>query len=199
MRRWLLGGSIAAGVAVLFGVAAIVYCLYARPSAPRVVEAPTGDVGPLVVRGRILKWDAPIAEFAVSRVVHGEVKAVTVYVDLSEDMRAMCRHVRERLAGTPATAPAEAEISARAATLFATQLNVAAATDMVLEIEPRRGERRPDRQGRILSWAGVGGLPPRDRHLDMDGTIINVVARSFAFDPQPHPGGLLRDEWGMPR
>ena len=201
IRRWLLGGAIAAGAAIVVGLAAIMYCLYAGPSVPRVAEAPTDEVGPIVVRGRILKWDAPIAEFALSAVIHGKVNAATVYVDLSEDLRAMHRHVREASAEVPATAPAEAELSARAATLFATQLNVAAGTDMVLELGPPRDGRRPTRQGRILSWAGVADLPPRDRHYGHGtrGTIINVVDYSFAAEPQPLPGNSLRDEWGMPR
>lgn len=199
MHRWMVGGAIAAGVAILFGVVAIMYCLYAGPSVPAVVEAPTDEVGPLVVRGRMLKWDAPIAEFAVSQVIHGKVDATTVYVDLSADLGAMRQHVREGLATGAATAPLETEVSARAATLFATQLNVAAGTDMVLELGPRSGGRRLERQGRILSWGGVPDLPPRDRHYDIERTIINVVADDFASALRPHPGDLLRDEWGMPR
>jgi len=147
----------------------------------------------------MLKWDAPIAEFAVSQVIHGKVDATTVYVDLSGDLGAMRRHVREGLAKGAATAPVEAEVSARAATLFATQLNVAAGTDMLLELGPRSGGRRLERQGRILSWGGVPDLPPRDRHYDIERTIINVVADDFASALRPHPGDLLRDEWGMPR
>ena len=197
MHRWMVGGAIAAGVAILFGVVAIMYCLHARPSAPPLVDAPTDEAGPLVVRGRMLRWDAPVAEFAVSQVIHGKVNAATVHVDLSEDLHAMHRHVREGLAEGAARALAEAEVSARAATLFATQLNVAAGTDMVLELGPRSGGR--ERQGRILSWGGVPDLPPRDRHYDMETAIINVVADGFASALRPRPGDLLRDEWGMPR
>ena len=97
-----------------------------------------------------------------------------------------------------ATAPAEAEVSARAATLFATYLNWASGTGMVLQLGPRPEAGRLERQGRILSWAGVPDLPPRDRHCDVEKTIINVVADGLA-SARPHPGDLLRDEWGMPR
>ncbi len=199
IHRWMVGGAIAVGVAILFGVATIMYCLHARPSAPALVEAPTDEVGPLVVRGRMLKWDAPIAEFAVSEVIHGKVNAATVYVDLSGDLGAMRQHVREGLGKETATAPVAAEVSARAATLFATQLNLTAGTDMVLELGPRFGARRPERQGSILSWGGVPDLPPQNRHYDIERTIINVVADGSASTLRPHPGDLLRDEWGMPR
>ena len=199
MHRWMVGGAVAAAVAILFGVVAIMYCLHARPSAPALVEAPTDEVGPLVVRGRMLKWDAPIAEFAVSQVIHGKVDATTVYVDLSGDLGAMRRHVREGLAKAAATGPVEAEVSARTATLFASQLNVAAGTDMVLELQPRSGGRRMEGQGRLLKWGGVPELPPRDRHYDIEKTILNVVADGSASALRPHPGDLLRDEWGMPR
>ncbi len=199
MHRWMVGGAIAAGVAILLGVGAIMYSLRARPSGPTVVEAPTNEIGPLVVRGRILKWDAPIADFAVSQVIHGKVNAATVYVDLSGDLGAMRRYAREGLANGAATASVEAEVSARAATLFATQLNMAAGTDMVLELEPHSGGRRMERQGRILNWGGVPELPPRDQHYDIEETIINVVAHGSTSALRPHPGDLLRDEWGMPR
>ena len=198
-HRWMVSGAVAAGVAILFGVIAIICYLHARPSLPALVEAPTDEVSPLVVRGRMLKWDAPIAEFAVYQVIHGKVDATTVYVDLSGDLGAMRRHVREGLAKGAATAPLETEVTAQAATLFATQLNVAAGTDMVLELGSRSGGRRLARQGRILSWGGVPNLPPRDRHYDIEETIINVVADGFASTLRPPPGNLLRDEWGMPR
>ncbi len=198
-HRWIVGGAVAAGVAILFGIVAIICCLHARPSVPALVETPTDEVRPLVVRGRMLKWDAPIAEFAVSQVIHGKVDATTVYVDLSGDLGAMRRHVREGLAKGAMTAPLEAEVTARAATLFATQLNMAAGTDIVLEFGPRSGGSRLARRGRILSWGGVPNLPPRDRHYDIEETIINVVADGFASTLRPPPDNLLRDEWGMPR
>jgi len=199
MRRWMVGGAIAAGAAILFGVAAIARWMHARPSAPTLAVTPTDGAGPLVVRGRMLRWDAPIAEFAVTQVIQGEVNAATVYVDLSADLGAMRRHAYEALAKGAATAPAEAAVSARAATLFASQLNVAAGTEMVLELGPPSAGRRPARGGRILSWAGVCDLPRWDRHYDMDRTVINVVDDGFASAMRPRPGELLRDEWGMPR
>ena len=198
-RRWVLAGAIAAGVAILLGAAAILYSLHARQLAPALVKGPTDGVGATVVRGRILKWDAPIAQFLVSQVIRGKVDAPTVYVDLSGDLGAMRKHVREGSAKAAATVPAEAEVSTRAATLFATQLNLAAGADVLVELAPGCGGRRLERRGRILSWGGVAELPPRDRHYDIEGTIINVAGDGFGFGLRPHPGGFLRDEWGMPR
>ena len=192
-------GAVAAAAAIVFGIVGIIFFVRARPSSTALVEAPTGEVGRLVVRGRILKWDAPIAEFAVSQMIHGTVDAATIYVDLSRDLDAMRRHVREGSTVRAARTLRETEIAARAATLFATQLNLAAGTDMVLELGPRREGGQLERRGLILNWGGVPDLPPRDRHYDMADTIINVVAGGSASALQPHPGDLLRDEWGMPR
>jgi hypothetical protein len=199
MHRWMVRGAIAASVAILFGVVAIIYCLHAGPSAPLLVETPADEVGQLVVSGRILKWDAPIAKFAVSQVIRGKVNAPIVYVDLSADMHAMRRYVREELPKGATTLPVAADLSARATTLFATQLNLAAGRNMVIELRPRSGGRRLERQGRILSWEGVPDLPPRDQHYDIRKTIINVIADGSAATLRPHSGNLLRDEWGMLR
>lgn len=198
-RRWMVAGAVAAGVAILLGVATIMYCLNAGPSAPVVAKAPIGEAGLLVIRGRMLKWDAPIAEFAVCEVLRGKPGAATVYADLSGGLGDMRRYVLERSANRAATAPAESEISARAATLFATQLNMAAGTDMVLELGPRSQWNRLARQGRIMKWGGITDLPPRDRHDDVGRAIINVVADGSACALRPRPGDLLMDEWGMPR
>ena len=198
-RRRIVGVAIAAGVAIVVGAAAAVYCLRSRRPAPGVVDPPTGEVAPLVVRGRVVKWDAPVATVAVSDVIRGSVNASRVHVDLSEDLAAVRRQIRDRFANSMATAPAEAEVSARAATLFATHLNWAAATGVVLELEPRSQVGRPGRRGRILSWAGVADLPPRDRDCHPAETVINVVAAGWTSPPQPHSRSLLTDEWGMPR
>ena len=198
-HRWMVAGAAAAGVAILLGVVTIMYCLRAGPSAPIATKAPTNEAGLLVIRGRLLKWDAPIAQFAVSEVLRGKPDAATVFADFSEGLGDMRRYVLERAASGATTAPAEAEISARAATWFANQLNRAAGTDMVVELRPRCQPRRPARQGRILKWAGVADLPPRDRHYDSGRTMINVVAGGSACLLRPRPGDLLIDEWGMPR
>lgn len=198
-HRWMIARAVAAGVAILLGVATIMYCLRAEPSAPVATRAPTPEDGLLVIRGRLLKWDAPIAQFAVSEALRGKPDAETVFADFSEGLGDMRQYVLERTANDPATAPAEAEISARAATLFANQLNRAAGTDMVVELRPRSQPSRPARQGRILKWAGVADLPPRDRHYDSGRTMITVVADNAACLLRPRPGDLLIDEWGMPR
>jgi len=197
--RWMFRGAIAAGVAALLGLAGVMYCLLARPSAPGGPTARTDGPEPIVVCGRILKWDAPVAEFAVSRTIRGTVDDAAVYVDLSRDLESTRRRVGQDMAKGAMTAPADVEVSARAATLFATMLNRAGSTEMVIELAPVSAAHRLDRQGTILSWAGVPDPPPRDRHFEMDRTIINVVDAGLTASLRPRQGNLLRDEWGMPR
>ena len=198
-HRWLLGGAIAAGVAALFGLAGVMYCVLARPSAPAGPTARTGGAEATVVCGRILKWDAPVAEFAVSRTVRGTVDDKTLYVDLSRDLESMRRRVSRAVAIGSSSAPAEADVVAQAATLFASLLNRAGATEMVLELAPGSADGSSARQGRIMGWSGVADLPPLDRHFEMDKTIVNVVDSGLTASLRPRLGNLLRDEWGMPR
>jgi hypothetical protein len=199
-RQRPIGAAIAASAAILLGLAAIIYCLHTGESDPDIVEAPIEKVAPLVVRGQILKWDAPIAEFAVTEVISGKSNtAAVLYVNLSTDMDAIRQYVRQGLPKEALAAMTDDDLSARAATLFTTQLNMAARTNLVLELEPRSSGCLSESPGRILSWAGIPDLPPRDQHYDMNKTIINVVDNGSAATRRPHADNFLRDEWGMPR
>jgi hypothetical protein len=195
---WVKWAAVAAGVVIICGVAAIIYSRHARPSAPYLAKPPDEGVAPLVVRGRAMRWDSPVMQFRVFEVMHGKLDAQTVEVDLSCDLDAMRRRVRDDLGNRATRTLMEAEVSSSAETLFASLLNQGAGTDMVIELSGYSGDPRPIREGRIISWGGVIDLPPRDHVYALEDTII-IVADGAINTARPHSGNLLRDEWGMPR
>jgi hypothetical protein len=86
---WARWAAVAAGLAIVCGVAAILHSRHSESPVPVVENVPSDEVGPLVVRGRLVKWDAPIADFAVSEVIHGKLDAKTVQVDLTPELDAL--------------------------------------------------------------------------------------------------------------
>lgn len=197
-RPWLRWAAMAAGVAILCAAAALIYVRHTGPSSPAVVKAPDEGVAPLVVRGRVMRWDSPVMLVSVLEVLRGKLDAQTVEVDLSGDLDATRRRDCDDLSTGTTRTHAETELVSRAETLFESPLNQGAGRDMVIEISGHSGGPRLPMKGRILSWGGVIDLPPRDHLYAPEDTLI-IIADAPINSARPHPRGLLRDEWGMPR
>ncbi len=212
-RRKALWWAAAAGIAIVCGAAAVQYYRGRKPAAaPTVVDVPIESAEPLVVRGRMTRWDAPILTFAVSEVLQGELDATVVAVDLSGELAAMRLEVPRRLASARsnlastasrsasplATAPEDAEAPPAAALLFAALLSRAGGRDMVLALGAYSAGEPLAREGSILRWGGVPDPPPRDPLAGPEGAII-VIYRGPHAAGRTHPGHPLTDEWGMPR
>ena len=196
---WAGWAAVAAGLAILGGVAAILHFRHPRPSVPVVARAPSDEVGPVVVRGRLVKWDAPIAEFVVSQVIHGKLDAKTVQVDLTPEPDAVRNDVRAQVDGMASTESTELQVLGDAQTAWVALLGSAAGKDMVLELGPVGDGPRPRTKGRVLSWGSVTDLPPRGQADNGKDMVLTVVVDDSASAIHTLRSRWPTDEWGMPR
>jgi len=189
----------AAGLIILAGIAAIVLFRHTKAPVSIVAGDPSNRRGQLVVSGRMVKWDAPIMELAISQVMSGKLDAKTVQVDLTPELEAMHSRVRGQIGGMAATESIRSEAPRRAETALVALLNSAAGKDMVLELGQVSDGLRPKANGRVLSWGSVTDLPPRDRVNNQEDMILTVVVDGSACAGPTIRSRWRTDEWGMPR
>jgi len=191
--------AIAAGVIILVAIAAILPSRHTEPLVSTAASVPMDRSGQLVVCGRMVKWDAPIMEFAVSQVACGKLDAKTVQVDLTPELDAMHDRVREQIGGMAATESMRSEVPRIAQTALVALLNSAAGKDMVLELGQVSDGLRPKTKGRVRSWGSVTELPPRDCVNNEKDTVLTIVVDGSTCASPTIRSRWLTDEWGMPR
>ena len=192
-RRWvgLRAAAAAAALAVACGVALILHFWPSPAPQPIAQGIPFSEPAPIVVVGRMMKWEEPIAEFAISRVIRGKLEARRITVDLTPMSEAS--HV------DPAGQATSLSLARGPRNSLSVLLSETAGKECVLELHAVRPGAGETMKAAILSWEGITNLPPRDRGANEEDVNLTVVINSSKQGDPAVNSRWLSDEWGMPR